>query len=139
MSGVGQVEVNTNQGRRIDYRLLEFFPRSIDSLSLPNSVPDDLASEFREAELTASVGAWRVASAMLRSTLDKALKHSGNDRGSLKALIDAAAADGAITAARSVRAHADIRILGNDILHDDWRAITEEEFELAHRYTQRNS
>lgn len=39
--------------------------------------------------------------------------------------------------ARSVRAHEDIRALGNDILHDDWRAISEEEYELAHRYTQR--
>jgi hypothetical protein len=55
----------------------------------------------------------------------------------LKTIIDEAANDGAITAARSLRAHEDIRVLGNDILHDDWRPITEAEFEVAHRYTQR--
>jgi hypothetical protein len=72
---------------------------------------------------------------LLRSTLEKALKHSGYLQGSLEALIDAAAADGLSLLPRSARAHEDIR--GNDILHDDRRAVTEEEFELAHRYTQR--
>ena len=42
-----------------------------------------------------------------------------------------------ITAARSKRAHDEIRVLGNDILHDDWREVTEDEFELAHHYAQR--
>jgi hypothetical protein len=73
----------------------------------------------------------------MRSTLEKALKHSGYTKGPLAKLIDEAASDGAITAARSVRAHDEIRVLGNDVLHDDWRKITQEEFELSHRYTQR--
>ena len=51
--------------------------------------------------------------------------------------IDKAAADGVITAARSKRAHDDVRVLGNDVLHDDWRVVTEEEVELSHRYVQR--
>jgi hypothetical protein len=117
--------------------LIDFSPRSIANAALPKDLPMDLTNEFREAELTASVGAWRAASALMRSTLEKALKHSGYSKGNLKTIIDEAANDGAITAARSLRAHDDIRVLGNDILHDDWRPITEAEFEVAHRYTQR--
>jgi hypothetical protein len=30
-----------------------------------------------------------------------------------------------------------IRVLGNDILHDAWREVSEEEYDLAHRYSQR--
>jgi len=137
MSCVGFNDVHSNRGTRISRDLIEFFPPSIDSLSLPKDAPAELVAEFREGELTASVGAWRAASALMRSTLEKALKHSGYGKASLKKLIDEAAADGAITAARSVRAHEDIRVLGNDVLHDEWRAITEEEYEVAHRYTQR--
>jgi hypothetical protein len=28
-------------------------------------------------------------------------------------------------------------VLGNDVLHDEWRAVTEDEFEQAHHYAQR--
>jgi|SRR5580658_983712 hypothetical protein len=55
----------------------------------------------------------------------------------LQKRIDAAAADGAITDARRVRAHDEIRALGNDVLHDDWRLVTDEEVDAAHRYMQR--
>ncbi len=51
--------------------------------------------------------------------------------------IDAAAADGVITAARQRKAHDDIRALGNDVLHDDWREVEADEVEDAHRYMQR--
>ena len=51
--------------------------------------------------------------------------------------IDKAAADGAITAARSRRAHENIGVLGNDVLHDEWREVTEAEFDQAHHYAQR--
>jgi hypothetical protein len=51
--------------------------------------------------------------------------------------IDQAAVDGTITAARSKRAHEDIRVLGNDVLHDEWREVTEDEFNKAHHYAQR--
>jgi len=76
-------------------------------------------------------------SALLRSTLEKTLSANGYKKGTLAERIDEAAADGAITAARSKRAHDDIRVLGNDILHDDWRAVTEDEFDQAHHYAQR--
>jgi hypothetical protein len=124
-------------GQATTYKLKQFYPISVEHLTLPKSVPAELESEFREAELVASVGAWRAGSALMRSTLEKALKHSGYAKGTLAKLIDEAAADGAITASRSARAHEDIRVLGNDILHDDWREVSPNEFETSRRYTQR--
>jgi hypothetical protein len=125
------------QNSSADMELIDFFPRTLDTLIVPQAVPKDVLTEFRESELTASVGAWRAASAMLRSSLEKTLKHNGYLKGTLAAKIDEAAADGVITAARSKRAHEDIRVLGNDILHDAWRVVTQEEFDLAHKYAQR--
>ena len=55
----------------------------------------------------------------------------------LQKRIDAAAADGIITDVRRKKAHDDIRSLGNDVLHEDWREVTPEEFDTAHHYTQR--
>jgi hypothetical protein len=117
--------------------LIDFFPRTIGSLSMPSDVPTDIKTEFQESELAGSVGAWRAASAMLRSTLEKTLKANGFTKGNLATKIDEAAADGVITEARAKRAHDDIRVLGNDVLHDAWRVVTQEEFDLAHKYTQR--
>jgi len=117
--------------------LQEFYPRTIDALKIPDKVPSGVQSEFKEAELCASVGAWRAASALLRSTLEKTLRANGYVKGSLADRIDEAAADGTITAARSKRAHEDIRVLGNDVLHDEWREVTEDEFDEAHHYAQR--
>jgi len=57
--------------------------------------------------------------------------------GSLYNKIDTAAADTILTETRRRRAHDEVRVLGNDVLHDDWRAVTEEEVELAHHYIQR--
>jgi len=117
--------------------LIDFYPRSIATLAIPSAVPDDVKAELREAELTGSIGAWRAGSAMLRSTLEKTLKSNGYTRGNLASKIDEAAADGVITEARARRAHDDIRVLGNDVLHDEWRPVGQDEFDLAHRYTQR--
>jgi hypothetical protein len=134
----GMAEVHMRHGVRYDQGAMErFLPRTIDKLQLPAGVPDSPRKEFEEAELCASVQAWRGASALLRSALEKTLKENGYERGSLKDRIDEAAADGVITAARSRRAHENIRVLGNDVVHDEWREVTEEEFEQAHRYTQR--
>lgn len=54
-----------------------------------------------------------------------------------KRRIDAAATDGIITGPRQKKAHADIRVLGNDVLHDEWRKVGPEEVELTHHYAQR--
>lgn len=50
---------------------------------------------------------------------------------------DVAAKDRIITETRQKRAHENIRVLGNDILHDDWREVLQEEFAEAHKYAQR--
>jgi hypothetical protein len=123
--------------------LESFSPLSIDSVPVPKAVPEDIVKEFREAEKCASFGANRAASALFRSVLEKTLKANGytktNDRSlvDLQKRIDAAAGDGVITEARQKKAHDDIRSLGNDVMHDDWREVKDDEVEDAHRYTQR--
>ncbi len=127
-----------------------FLPQAVERAAVPTSVPEDIVKEFREAEEDAAHGAFRSASAMLRSVLDKTLKKNGYDEveyadekgarkksSSLLHRIDAAADDGVITETRKRRAHENIRVLGNDILHDDWREVTGAEFEEAHKYSQR--
>ena len=114
-----------------------FFPYSIDTASIPPDVPRDIVSEFREAELCASFGAHRAASAMFRSTLEKTLKANGYTKGTLQSKIDEAAKDGVITEPRRKRAHDEIRVLGNDVLHDEWREVAPDEVDAAHLYTQR--
>ena len=117
--------------------LESFYPRALPASTIPTCVPEGIKNEYREAELCASGEAWRAASAMLRSTLEKTLKANGYLKGTLQAKIDEAAADGVITAARSQKAHEDIRVLGNEVVHDDWREVTEEEVIAAIHYAQR--
>jgi hypothetical protein len=117
--------------------LESFHPRALISTKLPATVPEGVQKEFREAELCMSVEAWRAASALLRSSLEKTLKINGYTKGSLQQKIDEAASDGVITAARKQKAHDDIRVLGNEVVHDDWRAVTENEVESALHYAQR--
>jgi hypothetical protein len=123
--------------------LEDFYPVSLDAAPLPKSVPPDIEAEFREAERCAAFDANRAASALFRSVLEKTLKANGYTRTNdpslrdLQKRIDAAAADGVITDARRKRAQDDIRSLGNDVLHDDWREVAAEEVQDSHRYTQR--
>jgi hypothetical protein len=139
----GGFAIVPDNGNRPNSVLEAFFPISVDALPLPEEVPADIEAEFREAELCAAFKAKRAASALFRSVLEKTLKANGYTKGndaSLKDLqkrIDAAATDGVITDARRKKAHADIRALGNDVLHDDWREVTDAEVEDSHRYTQR--
>jgi Domain of unknown function (DUF4145) len=114
-----------------------FYPPSLDRAPLPATVPDGVLKEYREAELCASVKAFRAASALLRSVLEKTLEVNGYAKGTLQARIDEAAKDGVITAARRERAHQQIRVLGNDVLHEPWREVPEEEYIDAHHYAQR--
>lgn len=123
--------------------LVEFSPRAIEYASFRFKLPPELESEFREAELCAGNGANRAAAALYRSTLEKVLKANGYRKeidpkvSNLLKGIDAACGDNLISEARRKRAHEDVRILGNDVLHDDWREVTNDEIERAHRYTQR--
>lgn len=59
--------------------LEDFIPKAIEKAPLPADVPEDIVKEFREAELNASQAAYRSATAMLRSVLDKTLKKNGYD------------------------------------------------------------
>jgi hypothetical protein len=123
--------------------LNDFYPISVDAAVLPVEVPADVRAEFREAEKCQARGMNRAASALFRSALEKTLKANGYTKGNdpslrdLQKRIDAAANDGVITQARQKKAHEDIRALGNDVLHDDWRAVADDEVEDAHRYMQR--
>lgn len=117
--------------------LESFFPMSIERAKIPDNVPDDIVAEYREAETCASFEAWRAASALLRSTLEKTLKANGYTKGSLEDKIDEAAKDEIITESRRKKAHEDVRVLGNDVLHEEWREIKEDEIENSHHYVQR--
>lgn len=132
--GLARIHYNSTPS---DGALGEFLPVSVDQATLPVGVPKDLVEEYREAERCMSIEAWRAASGLLRSTLEKTRKANGYSRGNLQNKIDDAVSDGVITAALGHRAHDDIRVLGNDVLHDPWRAVTSEEVEASHHYAQR--
>lgn len=77
---------------------------------------------------------------MFRSVLDKTLRANGYKlkKGTpLEQQIDLAAEDGVITASRRKRAHDEIRTLGNDVLHDEWRKVSTEEVKTAKDYAAR--
>lgn len=133
-AGVAKIHDN---GRVSDGVMEWFFPKAIERASIPAGVPSGIQAEYREAELCASVDAWRAASGLLRSTLEKVLRANGYNKGSLAARIDEAAADGIITESRRRRAHEDIRVLGNDVLHDEWRMVDADEVIDSHHYLQR--
>jgi hypothetical protein len=139
----GALATTPDNGNRDSATLESFFPIFANNVPLPDSVPADIQAEFREAESCGASGANRAASALFRSVLEKTLKANGYTKGNdpsltdLQKRIDAAAADGVITDARRRRAHDEIRSLGNDVLHDDWRQVEDQEVEEAHRYMQR--
>jgi len=141
--GHGGLAIILDDGDPTTAVLESFFPLSIESVPIPKDVPDDILKEFREAEKCASFGANRAASALFRSVLEKTLKANGYTKANDRSLVDlqkrihAAAGDGVITEARQKKAHDDIRSLGNDVMHDDWREVKDNEVEDAHRHTQR--
>jgi len=117
--------------------MLSFWPTSIPKAKLPAGVPDGILNEYREAEMCMSVEAWRGAAALLRSALEKTLKSNGYNEKDLYKKVEAAGLDGVITSARRQRAQGLVRTLGNDVLHDDWRIVTQQEAEDAHHYVGR--
>jgi hypothetical protein len=135
--GRGGIAKIHDNGSVIAGTLEEFFPISSNRAKLPPTTPEGVEAEFREAELCAAFGAWRAASALFRSALEKALKANGYTTGLLAAKIDAAAGDGVITESRRKRAHEEVRVLGNDVLHEDWKPGAPEDVAAAHHYAQR--
>jgi len=142
MGGLGCVEMHGEDGSYPEdiFELLWFMPEAKERLQLPRNVPEGIGREFREGEKCMEHGAIRAAAGMFRSVLDKTLRANGyktNKGESLAKQIDEAAKDGVITAARQRRAHDEIRVLGNDVLHDEWHEIPEEDVEAARHYSQR--
>lgn len=139
LGAIRMVGLQTEYPRYID-TLLGFHPDVRERLKLPALVPEGITKEFREAEASSENECLRAAAGLFRSVLDKTFRANGyktNKSESLQTQIDAAAVDGVITPARQRRAHEDIRVLGNDVLHDDWREVLRDEVELAHHYAQR--
>lgn len=121
-------------------RLVSFFPEAKQRLPIPANVPAGIVAEFREAEICLDNQCVRAAAGLIRSVLDKTLRANGyktKQESNLFKQIEAAAEDGVITQARKRRAHDEIRVLGNDVLHDDWHEIPEEDVEAARHYCQR--
>jgi len=117
--------------------LESFWPTARPKMRLPDIIPNGVANEFREAESCMSVEAWRGAAALLRSTLEKVLHVNGFNESDLYKKIQAASEVGVITSARRQRAQDLVRVLGNDVLHQDWRIVTRQEVEASHHYVAR--
>lgn len=144
MGAVAKIHVEGGSQRN-ETALVDFYPRAVTQAKLPAQVPTGIVNEFREAERDAGNGEYRSATGLIRSVLDKTLLANGyatppagkTFKPRLVDQINLAADDGIITQARRQRAHEDIRVLGNEILHDEWRLVTEDEYELAHDYCLR--
>jgi len=120
-------------------RLERFTPDVIQGVKLPEGTPPEIVAEFREGERCLQERCCRAAAAMFRSALEKTLTAAGYkpDRNTnLFKQIEAAAADGTITEARKLRAHEEVRVLGNDVLHDKWKPVSDQDAGLARDYTQ---
>lgn len=115
----------------------DFYPHSLNHLRIPASTPEGIASEFFEAEVCASVGAYRAGAAMLRSTLEKTLKDHGYTEWKLSTNLKNLGEDGIIPIPLKEKATSIVKVLGDDVMHKEWREIEEEEFEEAHKYTQK--
>lgn len=109
-------------------------------MKLPADVPDGIRREFEEAEKCLANQCHRAAAGLFRSVLDKVMRENGYKlkKGTpLEQQIDLAAEDGVIAESRRKRAHEEIRVLGNDVLHDEWQEIPEEDVQLSRHYCQR--
>lgn len=128
-------EIAFHEGARWFEGALEtFVPTDLPSVDVADGVPTNVLAELQEAGVCASVGAFRAGSALLRSALEKALIENGYRNGKLFHKIETAATDGVITQSRKTRAQVGVRVLGNDILHDEYREVSEEEFLDSQRY-----
>jgi len=117
--------------------LVDFHPIAYERLSLPEGTPDDIVSEFRSAESCAGIREYRPAAAMLRSTIEKVLKKHGYGQQKLASKLKQLMEDRIITKPLAKQNQDIVRILGNDVLHGDWRDISSDEYEQAHKYTHR--
>lgn len=125
-------ETNGRQGE-----LLEFYPIDYSILPIPQYVPKGIVSEFREAEKCAGIGAYRAGAAMLRSVLEKTLKDHNYTKWTLTDNLKDAGIDEIIPTPLKQRASQIVKVLGDDVMHKEWREVTKDEFESAQNYIQR--
>lgn len=141
MGALGIIKFGGDQKYPGSYsRLVTFYPESKDSLRLPKQTPLGIRAEFHEAEACLGNDCFRAAAGLFRSVLDKTMRDNGyktKQENDLFKQIEAAAKEGVITQARKKKAHDEIRVLGNDVLHDDWHEISEEDVQAARHYCQR--
>jgi len=105
---------------------------------LPKNVPLGIKKEFREAERCLEAKCFRAAAGLFRSVLEKTLKDNGyTSRDSLFSKIESAHKDGVITKVRMEKAQNEIRVLGNDVLHDEWMEIEVGSVLESRHYCQR--
>lgn len=138
--GLGYIRCSSVSYPSPRMELLWFVPESAPCLDLPKDTPNGIQKEFREAESCLHNGCFRAAAGLFRSVLEKTLRANGYTSGTernLQKRIDAAAKDGVITEQRRKRAHEELRVLGNDVLHEDWMELKSEDVILAHQYMQR--
>lgn len=131
-AGMSQI----SEGKNGQNYLVDFYPHSTSILELPKETPEDIVSEFREAESDASHGNIRSAGAMLRSTLEKVLQKHGYIDFHLTDNIKDAFQEGLITRVLKNKTEQVVKSLGDTILHKEWRKISEAEYEEAHQYTR---
>jgi hypothetical protein len=127
--------------------IIEFSNEAIEKLPIPKFTPNDIYNEFREAENCFEEKCNRAALALFRSVIEKVLNQHGYDnkikkgektlKPSLADKIDLAKQEGIISLALCKRAHEKIRVVGNDILHDEWREVLDQEVEETREYCQR--
>jgi len=59
------------------HELMNFHPKSEESLSIPKNTPKGIQSEFREAEKCYANDCFRASAGLIRSVLDKTMKANG--------------------------------------------------------------
>lgn len=137
---IGAVAIDGGQYPGSSNKLVDFYPEVKSRMPLPETVPEGIQAEFREAEKCMEGTCFRGAAGLFRSVLGKTMRDNGyhtKKEPDLFKQIEAAAADGVITQARKQKAHDEVRVLGNDVLHDDWYDIPEEDVEASRHYCQR--
>lgn len=118
-------------------QLVTFHSEASERLALPRDLPQSVVNEFREAEKCLDAGCLRAAMGLFRSVIVKVLRANGYaiDRGlPLAHQLDAAAEDGIITRARHRKAQ---RVLGHDIIDDEWHEPPRADLDALRRFTQR--
>ncbi len=116
-----------------DVDVITFYPAPV-TPEAPDHLPPNVEAYFLEAAANVKTGP-NAAGAMLRKSIDVALKHVDRDAtGNLVTRINSAAANGKLTPELAEWAH-HVRLEGNDAVHDE-DPFTVEEADALHEFTE---